>query len=167
MKIINHFWASIFTLSFALASISLHAREKAPDFSFVDLNGHNHLLSDYQGKWVLVNYWATYCPPCRAEIPDIERFIADNKDKITVLGMDAGGSDKQSILAFQDELDISYPLFPTQPSTLQSFGTIVGIPTSYVINPKGEIVDKFVGIITYNDLDYYVNPPVFEKTVEN
>ncbi len=135
--------------------------EKVKDFSFYDLEGKNHKFSDYKGKWVLVNYWATYCPPCRAEIPDIQRFIANNKNKMVVLGMDAGGSDKEEIVAFQKELNISYPLIPMQQSTQLAFGLVLGIPTSFIVSPKGEIVDKHVGIITYDDLDYYVNPPIF------
>ena len=147
--------------AFLLFSFSLQAFEKAPNFSFKDLQGKSHRLSDYKGKWVLVNYWANYCPSCRDEIPDILRFANDNKEKIIVLGMDAGGSDANEIVAFRRELGINYPLIPMQESTMLSFGLIMGIPTSFVINPKGEIVDKFMGIITYDDLDYFLHPPQF------
>ena len=78
--------------------------------------------------------------------------------------MDAGGSAAEEIDAFRKELGISYPLIPMQQSTILSFGLILGIPTSFVINPKGEIVDKFIGIITYDDLDYLIHPPVFTSS---
>jgi thiol-disulfide isomerase/thioredoxin len=153
------------TLIFSLfyLHVSAHAYDKAPEFSFKDIQGKMHKMSDYKGKWVLVNYWATYCPPCRAEIPDILRFANDNKDNFVVLGIDAGGSDIADIITFKRELGINYPLFPMQESTMLSFGIIMGIPTSYVINPKGEIVDKYIGLITYDDLDYFLHPPVFRQ----
>ena len=133
------------------------------DFSFYDMQGVTHKFSDYKGKWILVNYWATYCPPCRAEIPDIEAFYRKNKSKFMVLGMDAGGTDDASIIAFKKELGISYPLIPAQDSTLLAFGVVMAIPTSYIINPQGEIIDKYVGLITYDDLDFNVNPQNFIK----
>ena len=133
------------------------------DFSFYDMQGVTHKFSDYKGKWILVNYWATYCPPCRAEIPDIEEFYRDNKSKFIVLGMDAGGTDDASIKAFKKELGITYPLIPAQESTLIAFGVVMAIPTSYIINPQGEIIDKYIGLITYDDLDFNVNPQNFIK----
>ncbi len=133
------------------------------DFSFYDMQGITHKFSDYKGKWILVNYWATYCPPCRAEIPDIEEFYRKNKSKFIVLGMDAGGTDDASIKAFKKDMDITYPLIPAQESTLLAFGVVMAIPTSYIINPQGEIIDKYVGLITYDDLDFNVNPQNFVK----
>ncbi len=165
-KIFLYCLLSLITLPTSFSAFADSKYGKVKDFSFFDLEGKNHKFSDYKGTWVLVNYWATYCPPCRAEIPDIERFIANNKGKMVVLGMDAGGSDKTGILAFKKELDIHYPLIPMQESTLRAFGEVLGIPTSYIVSPSGEIVDKFVGIITYDDLDYYVNPPIFETALE-
>lgn len=154
---------SLMVLPLLLNSSATLAYEKVSDFSFTDLQGKNHKFSDFRGKWVLVNYWAIYCPPCRDEIPDIKRFAENNPDEFIVLGMDAGGSSNDEINAFKKELDINYPLIPMQESTMLSFGIIMGIPTSYIVNPKGEIVDKYVGIITYDDLDYYVNPPIFKQ----
>jgi thiol-disulfide isomerase/thioredoxin len=139
------------------------AGDKVKDFSFTDLQGKPHKFSEYKGKWVLVNYWATYCPPCLAEIPDIDRFAQANKKTFVALGMDMGGSSVEDIEAFKKELNVHYPLIPNQESTMLAFGIVMAIPTSYIISPKGEIIDKFVGIITYDDLDYYVNPPVFTK----
>ncbi len=150
-------------VSFLIPLFSTSAYEKVTDFSFKDLKGEQHKFSDYKGKWVLVNYWATYCPPCLAEMPDIERFSQDNKDRFVALGLDAGGSSPQDIIAFAKDNGISYPLIPMQESTMLAFGYVMAIPTSYVISPKGEIVEKYVGIITYDDLDYFVNPPIFDK----
>ncbi len=142
-----------------ISSVTVKASsyDDVENFSFIDLDGKKHSISDYQGKWLLVNYWASYCPPCLAEIPDIERFYKKNKKKFMVLGMDAGGNTNEDILRFKKENGITYPLIPMQESTMLGFGILMGIPTSFVISPKGKIVDKYVGIITYSDLDYLVN----------
>ena len=150
-------------LLFCLPVFFVTAADKVTDFSFIDLQGDTHQFSTYKGKWVLVNYWATYCPPCLAEIPDIDRFAQANKKTFVALGFDAGGSSVDDIVAFKKRLGIQYSLIPAQESTMLAFGVVMAIPTSYIISPEGEIVDKFVGIITYADLDYYVNPPVFKK----
>jgi len=150
-------------LLFLFLSTITYGYEKVTDFSFYDLHGKKHSFSETKGKWVLVNYWASYCPPCLAEIPDIDRFYLDNKDKFTVLGFDAGGSDVPSIIAFKKKYEVHYPLIPMQESTMLAFGILMGIPTSYVISPQGEIVEKYVGITTYGDLDYFINPPVYSK----
>ncbi len=137
--------------------------DQVSDFSFYDMQGVTHKFSDYKGKWILVNYWATYCPPCRAEVPDIQEFYEKNKAKFVVLGMDAGGTDDASIRDFKKEFGITYPIIPAQESTLLAFGVVMAIPTSYIINPQGEIIDKYVGLITYDDLDFNVNPQNFVK----
>jgi len=133
------------------------------DFSYLDTKGKEHKFSDHKGKWVLINYWATYCPPCLAEIPDIDRFAQDNKKTFVSLGIDAGGSSPAEIDAFKKRLNVHYPLIPGQESALLAFGMVEAIPTSYIVSPKGVVVKKYVGIITYDDLDYFVHPPIFEK----
>jgi thiol-disulfide isomerase/thioredoxin len=163
MRKINFLGMLLLLLTLCFTSAFASAGEKVKDFSFNDLEGKTLKFSDYQGKWVLVNYWATYCSPCLAEIPDIDRFAQNNKKNFVSLGFDAGGSSAEDIEAFKKELNISYPLIQAQESTMLAFGIVMAIPTSYIISPQGEIVDKFVGIITYDDLDYYVNPPIFEK----
>ena len=134
------------------------AYEKVTDFSFDDLEGKTHQISEYRGKWVLVNYWATYCPPCLAEMPEMNRFYQKNKSSFMVLGFDAGGTSVENIKQFIQDNHIRYPLIPMQQSTLLAFGVVMAIPTSYIISPSGEIVDKFIGVMSYQDLDYYVNP---------
>ena len=158
MRIISYFGALLIVLPLLVTSTFSIASEMVKDFSFNDIYGDSHKFSDYKGKWVLVNYWATYCSPCLAEIPDINRFALANKDTFVSLGFDAGGSSPHEIEDFKKELNVSYLLAPNQESTMLAFGIVMAIPTSYIISPKGEIVDKFVGIITYKDLDYYVNP---------
>ena len=73
--------------------------------------------------------------------------------------MDLGGSTAIDIRAFMKDYGISYPIIPLQESTLLAFGEIIGIPTSFIISPKGEIVKQYIGTLSYKDLDYFVNSP--------
>ena len=100
---------SLIILLFSLPLFTVSSYEKVIDFTFTDLEDKSHNFSDYKGKWVLVNYWATYCPPCLAEMPDIERFYQDNKEKFVALGMDVGGSHKADIAEFSHHNKINYP----------------------------------------------------------
>jgi len=143
-------------LTFPLLAVNADDDQIA-DFSYLDTKGKEHKFSEHKGKWILVNYWATYCSPCLAEIPDIDRFAEDNKKNFVALGIDAGGSSAAEIDAFKKKLKIHYPLIPGQESALLAFGVVEAIPTSYIVSPKGEVVDKFIGIITYIDLDAIVN----------
>jgi len=138
--------------------------EPVKDFSFQDMNGNTLNLSDFRGKWVIANYWAIFCPPCRVEIPDLIRFVKDNPKKVVVLGMDAGMDEPETLQAFSQEQGINYPIIPTQDSTMYGFGEVRGIPTSFVISPEGELIDTHVGVLTYKHLEFYINP---EKNIQD
>lgn len=150
-----HYLRFIFLSVFLIGAA--HA-EPVNDFSFQDINGKNHHFSDYRGKWVVANYWAIFCPPCRVEIPDLIRFVNDNPDKLVVLGMDAGMDSTENLQKFIDEQGINYPIIPTQNSTMNAFGEVVGIPTTFIVSPEGELIDKHVGLLTYDNLEFYINP---------
>ncbi|RVU84884.1 TlpA family protein disulfide reductase [Leucothrix sargassi] len=132
--------------------------EPVEDFTFFDVDNQPSKLSDYRGKWVIANYWAIFCSPCRVEIPDLIRFVDNNPEKVVVLGMDAGMDDTETLKAFIEDQGINYPIIPTQDSTMYGFGEVRGIPTSFVISPDGELVDTHVGILSYNDLESLINP---------
>ena len=127
------------------------------------MNGKAHKFSDYQGKWVLVNYWAIFCPPCRVEIPDLIRFLDDNPEKVTILGMDAGMDEIETLKVFAEDQKINYPIFPTQTSTMAAFGEVPGLPTTYIVSPSGELIDTHVGLLSYKQMDEYVNQKQPEK----
>lgn len=157
MKRIKSLLAFALLFSLFFITVPTRADEMVNDFIYTDLKGDKHRLSDHKGKWVLVNYWAEYCPPCLAEISDINRFAQDNKKNFIALGVDVGGSSIDEIKAFKKKLDIQYPLISSQEEALLAFGIVEAIPTSYIISPKGELVDTVVGILTYIDLDALVN----------
>lgn len=150
------FASILFICSSFLMSASF-ASDKIEDFAFVDIDGKQHNTKQYRGKWLLVNYWGTYCPPCLEEIPDLIEFSDNNKENAVVIGLDAGGTDIAGLKKFEDDYFINYTLAPVQESTLDAFGVLVGIPTSYLISPEGEISAKVVGIIDLKEVDQFIN----------
>ena len=119
----------------------------APSFTLKDIDGKTHTLAEYRGKVVLVNFWATWCPPCRAEMPSIERLYASMKGKpFVVLALDQGES-VDSVFAFMGQLSPS-PTFSVlldgKTQTAHAFG-VMGIPSSYLIDKQGRIVAQAIG----------------------
>ncbi|MCU7844004.1 MAG: TlpA family protein disulfide reductase [Candidatus Thiodiazotropha sp. (ex Monitilora ramsayi)] len=127
------------------------------DFELEGLDGKTYKLSDYRGKWVLVNYWATWCPPCREELPELEVFHANHKDKdAVVLGVAMERIKKERLQAFVDDQFISYPILMMKPAASTELGRVPGLPTSYLIDPKGELAARQVGPVTLEDLEAFI-----------
>ncbi len=147
---------TVFSVLLIALSFTAFASEEVEDFKFKDIEGKSHSFSDYKGKWVIVNYWGTYCPPCLEEIPDLISFSDRHKSDAVVLGLDAGGTNVEDLKSFAAEYMIEYLIAPVQESTLTAFGILSGIPTSYVITPQGEVAAKVVGIIDLKEVEAYM-----------
>jgi thiol-disulfide isomerase/thioredoxin len=119
------------------------------DFTLTGIDGKQHKLSDYRGKWVVVNYWATWCPPCREEIPELVDFQEEHKDKdAVVLGVNFEDIGLKGLKQFTDEYFMNYPVLRTKPGDSSALGPIPGLPTTYLVSPKGEVVARQVGPLT-------------------
>ncbi len=127
---------------------NLHTVEGQPlaeDFELTDINEEIHRLSDYRGKVVVVNFWATWCPPCRFELPSMERlWQAAKKEDVIMLGINVG-EDADTIFTFTTDYPVSFPLLMDRDSSVTKRYKVLGIPTSYIIDPKGYIVYRAVG----------------------
>ena len=135
-----------FTQLFAQRKIENQtSSNKAPNFTLEDLNGKNVKLSDFKGKVVIINFWATWCPPCKAEIPDfIELYKTYQKKGLVILGIAL--DNKEKVVKFVKDNGINYPILMGNQEVSNLYGGISGIPTSFVVDRKGIIKNVFVGL---------------------
>ena len=122
-----------------------------------DMNGKVHSLSDYRGKWVIVNYWATWCTSCQEDIPELEKFYERHKDRdAVVLGVNWEDIKTSWLRDFTDSMSMHYPILRSTPDPQTPFGVIMVLPTTFVLNPDGDLVARQVGPLTGAALDAYL-----------
>ncbi len=125
--------------------------------ALTDLQGVEHSLADYRGKWVIVNYWATWCPPCLEELPELERFHNRHKERAAVVwGVNREDISREDLQAFVEAQRISYPLFQIPADAPSPLGPVRGIPTTYLVSPEGEVVARHVGLVTARKLERFL-----------
>ncbi|HHI77446.1 MAG TPA: TlpA family protein disulfide reductase [Gammaproteobacteria bacterium] len=131
----------------------------AEDFTLPDLDGREHRLSDYRGRWVLVNYWATWCPPCREELPELDSLYESDKDRVVVLGVNMEAISRERLREFVEEQFLTFPILVAgpQPRREQLLGPITGLPTSYLITPEGKMVARQVGPLTADAIRAFID----------
>lgn len=117
--------------------------EVAPQFTLKDLSGKSVQLSDYKGKVVLVNFWASWCPPCKMEIPGFQKIYTAYKDRgFTIIGIATDDVSR----SFIKEMGMTYPVVMADDKVIKDYGNISGIPTSFLIGRDGRIIKKIMGM---------------------
>ncbi len=123
------------------------ADSSVADLALPDLEGKNRSLSEYRGRWVVVNYWATWCPPCREELPELEVFHTNREDAM-VIGVNKEDISSERLQTFIEEQFLSYPILREPSSSRSTLGTIPGLPTTIIIDPEGRAIARKVGPVT-------------------
>jgi len=146
----NRFTALALAAAVALGTPAAHAAMPAqPTLKVTTLDGKPYDLAQERGKYVIVNYWATWCVPCIKEMPDISRFVAAHKDKVAAIGLAYEDTDKADIQAFLTKHPVSYPIAQvTLDKPVKDFDEPRGLPTTWLIGPDGKVAKRFVGPVT-------------------
>jgi thiol-disulfide isomerase/thioredoxin len=120
----------------------------APVLVAKDLDGRDVVLASFRGKVVLINFWATWCPPCRAEIPDLVQLQDKYRDQLQIIGVSEDEAPAEAVKRFAEARHMNYPTVMAAPGIDRLFGGIGGLPTTYVIDRESRIVQKHVGMLT-------------------
>ncbi|NQV30512.1 MAG: TlpA family protein disulfide reductase [Candidatus Marinimicrobia bacterium] len=150
--------AAILFVIFGLLMIgttSVEAQE-APNFTLTDLNGEKVSLSDFKGKVIIVDFWATWCGPCKMEIPSFIQLQEKYQDDVVILGISLDQGGPKTVVPFAKKMNINYPIVYGDGSVVQAYGGVRGIPTTFVIDRDFNIQRKYVG---------YTDHKVFEKDI--
>jgi len=131
--------------------------EKPVDFELQRLHGETLKLSEFRGKWVVLNYWATWCAPCRKEIPELSELHSARAD-IAVLGLAYEDTDVENFDTFLEEFNPSYPaLLVDVYAPPEPFGAPKVLPTTIILNPEGFPVKTYLGPVTREDIESFID----------
>ncbi len=150
-------WLVVLLLIVASSVGAAYETDEPVDFTLSRLGGGEIALSDYLGSWVVVNYWATWCAPCRKEMPELSQ-LHDERDDITVLGLAFEDTDDEAFETFLAEFHASYPILRVdvyQPP--EPFGTPKVLPTTIILDTEGRAVKAFLGPVTREAIERFID----------
>ncbi len=126
-----------------LALVLLISSCQKPDF--LDTTGAGHRYADMRGKWMVVNYWATWCAPCIKEIPELNKLAHENKDRLVVLGVNFDQPEGEEMLKQVARMKIEFPVYAINPASVLGIQTPEVLPTTFVFDPEGNLHATLVG----------------------
>ena len=152
MKIRKHFFSKYISLLFVFTlCLTTCSERKSPDFEIY--NGSSGFISDLRGKWVVINYWADWCPPCIKDMPELSSFYRNNKDEVYVFAFNfdqlEGEELQEQILRFK----VNVPSLLTDPGDLFNWEVPEGLPATYIIDPQGQTREMLIGPQTEESLN--------------
>jgi peroxiredoxin len=140
------------------SAIPLHTASPAPALELNDLQGQPVSLLDYRGGWLLVNNWATWCPPCKAEMPTLQAFYEEHRQQnFELVAIEAGGA-VEDVARFVDQYQLRFTVWPDPDEKVYQAFRNVSLPTSWLIDPIGQIRLTWTGAISREMLEKFVTP---------
>ena len=130
-----------------LCALPAQVAKSAPDYRLYDLDGKLHRASDYRGRWLVINYWATWCAPCLHEMPELQRFFEANAERAMLWGVTFEDENRAAIVEFVERLGVTYPILGFDQDPQTGFGAVRVLPTTFVIDPEGNFHQRFEGPI--------------------
>ena len=128
----------------------------APDFTLADLSGAEVSLASYKGQVVLLNFWATWCGPCKLEMPTLQQYSTDYRAQgLAVVGVDAG-EPRADVQTFATGQHLSFPILPDEKSTVTDLYRVSALPTTFIIDRQGMIVRQKMGMMNQAEVDGYL-----------
>lgn len=126
------------------------------DFRLQDLEGVERSASDYRGRWLIVNFWATWCGPCIREIPELIAFRQNNIDALEVIGIAFEKTPIEDIRSFAEEFKITYPVLLIGEEPVLPLEPLKGLPSTFLLSPDGKLVRSHVGPVTTDQLNQWL-----------
>ena len=134
-------------LMLALLGPSFATHAQNPNFTLPNLDNHPVRLSDFRGRWVIVNFWATWCMPCLLELPELQAFHEAHHERVTVVGVNFEEIAPSEVRALVKRLAITFPIVLSNGDILPGF-ELKGLPTTFLIAPDGKLVDTHLGTVS-------------------
>lgn len=141
------------TVMLCLAMLLLGVEVKA--FQLQDSTGKIHTLADYKGKWVIVNFWATWCPPCLEEIPDLIALY-ENRQDVMVIGVAMEFTDSKIVMEFVEAMSITYPTVLGNRRIAAQLDEISMLPSTYFFDPEGNPAARKLGLVTRESIEAFI-----------
>ena len=144
------------TFFFALLILIVATEARAVDYELPDTDGQVQSLDQYEGKWLIVNYWATWCGTCMEELPELIDFHTNNDVDAVVVGINFEEIEAKVLKEFVNTKPIPYAVLSSVPVRKTPLGPVPALPTTYIIDPEGNVVAGEIGIVTRENLEDYI-----------
>jgi peroxiredoxin len=160
--------ASVFIFALlALPGSAFGQGVQAPSLTLKSIEGRTVRLSDYRGKVVLINFWATWCPPCRAEMPDLVRLQREyGKEGLQIIGVTYQPEQRERVRRFTRTLKVNYPIVLGTPETKASFSPDETLPLTVIIDREGTIRGSIAGILLPEEFNLQIKPLLQRRASE-
>lgn len=136
------------------ATSGIEKGDMAPDFTLTNLEGETTKLSDFRGKKILLNFWASWCGPCRAEMPDMQKYYEEYSDSVEIVAVNVRDTERndQNVIDFVEEYGAAFPVLLDEGSVVSNIFSAHQLPTSYLIDSNGVIQNKVIGPLNYESM---------------